>query len=57
MFLTLGKSIKLFSKLNRNLTKRFASPLASKRPVKAYARIYGGIAKGSIKAHSKNLFP
>ena len=54
-FLTFGKKVKSRLKSKISLIKLFAVPKVSNNPVKVYASIYGGTAKGKIKAHSKKF--
>ena len=56
-FRTLGKKVNSRPKSNTSRIRLFAVPKVSNKPVNVYARIYGGTAKGSIKAHSKIFFP
>ena len=53
----MGNKTKLLSIPNKDLARLLASPKGSNNPVNVYARMYGGMASGRIKAHSNNLFP
>ena len=40
-----------------SLMRLLSVPYESKSPVNVYARMYGGIESGRMRAHSKNLLP